>query len=309
MTAAFRAPATAALPRRPRPPLPQPQMTLWRRSSLPPRLRRRLGRERGAAGDRERTWRGGGGAAVDRQRLSAAAERAAAARRRGRRQVRARRLFLLGIALFAVASAVRAGPFAAAAAGRPRVAGRRVGDADAEQPGAARRRVRGEARGRAIGTWAAAGAIAGAIGPVLGGWLVGSVGLARDLPHQPAALRGRFVARLALCRREPARGNEAPLDWARRGGRDGGAGRADLGPDGAVGRGRRPAAGLDRRGRGDRDARVRLIERRRGERAIMPLAMFGRRASSASPSSPSSWVFVAGSWGCRMSASRPCSMR
>ena len=34
----------------------------------------------------------------------------------------------------------------------------------------------GEARGRAIGTWAAAGAIAGAIGPPLGGWLVDAIG-------------------------------------------------------------------------------------------------------------------------------------
>ena len=34
----------------------------------------------------------------------------------------------------------------------------------------------GEARGRAVGTWAAAGAIASAIGPPLGGWLVEAVG-------------------------------------------------------------------------------------------------------------------------------------
>jgi EmrB/QacA subfamily drug resistance transporter len=34
----------------------------------------------------------------------------------------------------------------------------------------------GEARGRAVGTWAAAGAIASAIGPPLGGWLVDSIG-------------------------------------------------------------------------------------------------------------------------------------
>jgi EmrB/QacA subfamily drug resistance transporter len=34
----------------------------------------------------------------------------------------------------------------------------------------------GEARAKAIGTWAAAGAIGGAIGPVLGGWLVDHVG-------------------------------------------------------------------------------------------------------------------------------------
>jgi EmrB/QacA subfamily drug resistance transporter len=34
----------------------------------------------------------------------------------------------------------------------------------------------GEARGRAVGTWAAAGAIASAVGPPLGGWLVDAVG-------------------------------------------------------------------------------------------------------------------------------------
>lgn len=34
----------------------------------------------------------------------------------------------------------------------------------------------GEARGRAIGTWASVGAIAGAVGPPLGGWLVGTIG-------------------------------------------------------------------------------------------------------------------------------------
>ncbi len=34
----------------------------------------------------------------------------------------------------------------------------------------------GEARGRAIGTWAAVGAAAGAIGPLLGGWLIDVVG-------------------------------------------------------------------------------------------------------------------------------------
>jgi EmrB/QacA subfamily drug resistance transporter len=34
----------------------------------------------------------------------------------------------------------------------------------------------GEARGRAIGTWAAVGALAGALGPIIGGWLVDSIG-------------------------------------------------------------------------------------------------------------------------------------
>jgi EmrB/QacA subfamily drug resistance transporter len=34
----------------------------------------------------------------------------------------------------------------------------------------------GERKGRAVGTWAAAGAIASAVGPPLGGWLVGTIG-------------------------------------------------------------------------------------------------------------------------------------
>ncbi len=34
----------------------------------------------------------------------------------------------------------------------------------------------GEARGRAIGTWAAAGALSGALGPIIGGWLVDTIG-------------------------------------------------------------------------------------------------------------------------------------
>ncbi len=34
----------------------------------------------------------------------------------------------------------------------------------------------GEDRGRAIGTWAAVGAVAGAVGPIVGGWLIDSIG-------------------------------------------------------------------------------------------------------------------------------------
>ena len=115
-----------------------------------------------------------------------------------------RRLFLLGIALFALASAL----CALAPALELLLAGRALqGIASAMlMPnslallGAA---FAGEARGRAIGTWAAAGAIAGALGPLLGGWLVEMRRLALHLPHQPAARRRRPVARLALRRREP----------------------------------------------------------------------------------------------------------
>ncbi|WP_157216597.1 MFS transporter [Flavisphingomonas formosensis] len=70
----------------------------------------------------------------------------------------------------------------------------------------------GEARGRAIGTWAAAGAIASAVGPPLGGWLVDGVGWRAifflNLPVAAAAIliARRFVA-------ESAAGTQ-PLDWA-----------------------------------------------------------------------------------------------
>lgn len=69
----------------------------------------------------------------------------------------------------------------------------------------------GEARGRAIGTWAAAGAIAAAIGPPLGGWLVAAVSwraiFAINLPVSLAAIviALRYVD-------ENAEG-EQPLDW------------------------------------------------------------------------------------------------
>ncbi len=57
----------------------------------------------------------------------------------------------------------------------------------------------GEAKGQAIGTWAGVGAFAGAIGPVLGGWLVGGGGrLAHDLSDQPAGRYRRRVVGLDL---------------------------------------------------------------------------------------------------------------
>lgn len=69
----------------------------------------------------------------------------------------------------------------------------------------------GEARGRAVGTWAAAGAIASAVGPPLGGWLVEAVGWRAifylNLPVGAAAV---FVALRYVD--ESAR-NEGRLDW------------------------------------------------------------------------------------------------
>jgi MFS family permease len=69
----------------------------------------------------------------------------------------------------------------------------------------------GEARGRAVGTWAAAGAIASAIGPPLGGWLVDTVGWrAIFYLNIPVAAAAIAVARLSV--EESAKGQE-PLDW------------------------------------------------------------------------------------------------
>ena len=69
----------------------------------------------------------------------------------------------------------------------------------------------GEARGRAIGTWASAGAIASAVGPPLGGWLVGVVGwraiFLLNLPVAAVAIliAWRYVGESA--------DHDQPLDW------------------------------------------------------------------------------------------------
>lgn len=70
----------------------------------------------------------------------------------------------------------------------------------------------GEARGRAVGTWASAGAIASAIGPPLGGWLVDTVGWrAIFFLNVPVAAGAIAIAWLYV--EESAEGDGA-LDWA-----------------------------------------------------------------------------------------------
>jgi EmrB/QacA subfamily drug resistance transporter len=136
----------------------------------------------------------------------------------------------------------------------------------------------GEARGRAIGTWAAAGAAAGAVGPVLGGWLIDTVGWrAIFLINLPLA--GGAILLALLYVREAAAEATARLDTL-------GATAATLalgaltwgltvgaGPSGwtwdavagiVVG-----AAAL---------AGFVWIEHRRGEAAMMPLALFGSKS-------------------------------
>ncbi|MDF7774126.1 MFS transporter [Sphingomonas sp. AOB5] len=135
----------------------------------------------------------------------------------------------------------------------------------------------GEARGKAIGTWAAAGAVAGAVGPPLGGWLVDSVGWRSIFfVNIPVALLAMGIAwRYA----EESIAGELPLDWP-------GAATATVSL-GAV------TWGLtiwSSHGTADMESIAAIaiglllallfvrIEHRRGDRAMMPLELFGSRA-------------------------------
>ena len=134
----------------------------------------------------------------------------------------------------------------------------------------------GEARGRAVGTWAAAGAIASAVGPPLGGWLVEAVGWRAifylNLPIAAAAIivAWRFVA-------ESTEGKE-PLDW-----------RGALLATAALGaltwaltlwsssHAASPATWIGLAAGVALLVLFAFTERRLGERAMMPLSLFGSR--------------------------------
>lgn len=135
----------------------------------------------------------------------------------------------------------------------------------------------GEARGRAVGTWAAAGAIGGAVAPMLGGWLIEGVGwpfiFLINIPIAAAAivLGWRFVP-------ESDNPDRPEPDWA-------GAALATLGL-GALTWGLTAWSARGQLGIIDGAVLVAgvamtlaflLIERRRGDRAMVPLAMFGSR--------------------------------
>ena len=135
----------------------------------------------------------------------------------------------------------------------------------------------GQAKGRAIGIWAASGAIMGAAGPVLGGWLI-DIGGWRDiflinLPLAAAAigLAWRFVPL------DPP-GKDQHLDIL--GGLFATVGLGALAAALTVGSGRggwtAPAIAALLAAAGVLGGFV-LIEKRAGERAMMPLALFGSR--------------------------------
>ncbi|HEY2007384.1 MAG TPA: MFS transporter [Rhizomicrobium sp.] len=133
----------------------------------------------------------------------------------------------------------------------------------------------GEARGRAIGIWASVGAVMAAIGPVLGGWLIDAVSWrAIFLINLPPAL-GAIILALRYVRDSRERDRPA-LDMP--GGVLATAALGALTWGLTIGSG---AAGWNAWAVGGAGAGVALmlafiaIEERRGERAMMPLAMFG----------------------------------
>ena len=188
-----------------------------------------------------------------------------------------KRLFLGGVALFALASlgcavapslpallAARAGQGAAAAMLMPNSLSL-LGHAFA-----------GEERGRAIGTWAAAGAIAGAIGPLAGGWLVEAAGWrAIFLLNLPLAAGALWLgARHIAESREEVKGT---LDWLGVAAATVGLGLMTFGLTRLSGRTAAPGGWPALLAGGAALAAFVAIERALGARAIMPLALFGTR--------------------------------
>ena len=126
-----------------------------------------------------------------------------------------RRLFLIGIAVFTLASILCAtapslGWLLVARCGQGLGAALLMPNSLALLGSA----FTGEARGRAIGIWAAAGAVAGAIGPLIGGWFVDTIGWRAifliNLPVAAAAayLTWAYIAETRDRRLSPS------LDWA-----------------------------------------------------------------------------------------------
>ncbi len=189
-----------------------------------------------------------------------------------------RRLLLIGVGLFAVASAL----CAAAPSFFLLLAGRLIQGVGAAllMPNSLAilgATFGGEARGRAVGTWAAVGAAAGAIGPLLGGWLIDAVGWRTIFLVNLPIAAGAMIACVMFVR-APADPDPQPLDL-------GGAALASLGLaaltwglteiTGAMGPTVAPVGALI----------VGVVamaaflwaEGRRGERAMMPLSLFGSR--------------------------------
>ena len=137
----------------------------------------------------------------------------------------------------------------------------------------------GRARGAAVGTWAGAGAAAGALAPVLGGVIVDGPGwrwaFVAVLPVTAAAL---WFAWRSVRESRAARGARAPLDWLGAGLAAAGLLAATWGLVALPERGATPAAlGALAAGVALLAAFL-LVERRLGDAAMTPLALFADRA-------------------------------
>ena len=133
----------------------------------------------------------------------------------------------------------------------------------------------GEARGRAIGIWAATGAIAGAIGPVLGGVLVDAVGWrAVFLINLPLAAAALLLANRAVPPSTARLGQKLDIHGALLA--TAGLGLLSWGLTEGSGRIGWSIATISAAVAGGVALLLFLrVERRRGEAAMMPLAMFG----------------------------------
>jgi EmrB/QacA subfamily drug resistance transporter len=190
-----------------------------------------------------------------------------------------RRIMLLGIALFALASVLCAlSPslelFLAARALQGLGAAMLLPNSLATLSAS----FSGERRGRAVGTWAAAGAIAGAIAPLLGGWLVDGLGWRFIFfLNIPIALGAILLGWLYVP--ESANEERPPPDWL-------GAALATLGL-GALTFGLTAWSATDSVGTSGGAtlamgvvllAAFLWVEARRGNRAMVPLGLFGSKA-------------------------------
>jgi EmrB/QacA subfamily drug resistance transporter len=135
----------------------------------------------------------------------------------------------------------------------------------------------GAAKGRAIGIWAASGAAAGAIGPVLGGWLIdlGSWRLV-FLINVPIALVAIALARIGIAR--DVRDNDGALDVAGAVLATAGLGLATWALTEGSGHGWPPFAIVALLAGIVLLAAFVWMEGRMGERAMMPLALFGSKS-------------------------------
>jgi MFS family permease len=135
----------------------------------------------------------------------------------------------------------------------------------------------GEARGRAIGIWSAASAITSAVGPVLGGWLIDAFGWREIFLHNIPLAAGAIGLALAFVRDAPDdTGVKAPFDLL--GALLAAASLALLTWGLTIGAGRSgwtsSALGAVVIG-GALLAAFLGVEKRRGNAAMMPLALFG----------------------------------